>query len=193
MKKALSLVLAVWMLLILSVSAISAQAVDSDTPTTDSGDIIVGTDAQKIELVGHVQPVILSVVIPSYIPFDISRNLSTENKVVSPQISIDNRSTVPVEILVENADINISQLTGTDWNDTGNVGENEIAVGFTEAVVRPESLLDVRWLSKGRQELQLMELEPGITKTMMVVGDIGSAVPENKSFSVSPTLVVRQK
>ncbi len=188
MKKVLSFLLTVAMVFACS------QAVFADARAyRDSGDIVIETSGGKeIELVGHVEPTIISVVMPSYIPFDISKSQPAENKVVSPEIKVTNNSNVAVTIYVDNARVDLSNLQGTSWNNNGMVAENQVAVGLTEAAAQPENLMGARWLAQGQQNTELLRLIPQQNGKMFIVGAIGSQVPENQVFSVVPTLVVKQ-
>ena len=60
-------------------------------------DIPVGGSGQ-VEMVGTVEPTILTVTMPTFVPFNISNSLSTQNKVISPRINVKNNSNVPVQV-----------------------------------------------------------------------------------------------
>ena len=51
---------------------------------TSTKDIPVGGSGQ-MEMMGTVEPSILSVTMPTFVPFNISNSLSTQNKVISPE------------------------------------------------------------------------------------------------------------
>ncbi len=91
-------------------------------------DIAIGSSGQ-MEMIGTIEPNILSVTMPTFVPFSISNSIPSQNKVVSPRIHMKNNSYVPVEINVVYTDVNISKLQNTQWSDTGNVGPNQIAIG----------------------------------------------------------------
>lgn len=50
-------------------------------------DIPVGSSGQ-MEMVGTIEPTILSVTMPSFVPFNISNSLQSQNKVISPRINV---------------------------------------------------------------------------------------------------------
>lgn len=156
-------------------------------------DITIGTSGGKeISLVGHVEPTLITVTMPSYIPFDISKSASTENKVLSPSIDITNNSKVPVSIYVDNTRIDIGQLSGASWGTSANITERQVAIGFTEAASAPSGLGDASWLLNGKQKTDLLRIDSQSSGNLFIVGAIGDLVPENKTFSVTPTLVVKQ-
>ena len=190
MKKAVSFILTLAMVFACSQTVFADSRAYRDS---GSGDIVIETSGGKeIELVGHVEPTIISVVMPSYIPFDISKSQPADNKVVSPEINVTNNSNVPVVIYVDNARVDLSNLQGTSWSNSGVVAENQVAVGLTEAAVQPENLGGAKWLAQGQQNTELIRLVSQQDGKMFIVGAIGSQVPENQVFSVVPTLVVKQ-
>lgn len=192
MKKLVTLCMAA--MIAISALGTAAFAYTEDYDSGDSGDINIGTSGGKaIDLVGHIEPTIISVTMPSYIPFDISKSLSAENKVVSPKITVSNNSDVPVTIIVDNARIDLGQLSGVTWSSTGTVAERQIAVGFVETDSQPTYLTNAKWLKAGDQTLDLIELDAKNSGNLFIVGSIGAMVAENHTFTVTPTLVVKQK
>ena len=70
MKKAVSFILTLAMVFACSQTVFADSRAYRDS---GSGDIVIETSGGKeIELVGHVEPTIISVFMRSYIPFDIS-------------------------------------------------------------------------------------------------------------------------
>lgn len=159
-------------------------------------DITVGdsTNGGQITMVGTVQPSVLSVTMPSYIPFSISKAIANQNKVVSPRIPVANNSTIPVSIYIKSTSVNIKALPGTQWATRSTVGNNEIAIGLKNETVEnaaPTNLNETQWLENGEQDISLVNLGPNGEGYLYVVGTLGMAVPENQTFSVVPTLVVK--
>lgn len=190
-KKAFSLCLSVFMLMaLLCPTAFAAESRLYDSGL-DSGIEISTEGGKEIELYGHVEPTIISVTMPSYIPFDISKSILTDNKVVSPKIDIVNNSKVPLNVVVDRARVDLSRLPGVTWSDTGSVSSTQIAVGLTEAQTAPTYLYNAHWLKNDKQNTQLIRLGAQGTGRLFIVGNIGMSVPENQTFSVIPTLVVR--
>ncbi|MCI8622938.1 MAG: hypothetical protein HFG26_04670 [Provencibacterium sp.] len=155
-----------------------------------SGVVVESNDPKDIELHGEIEPTILSVTVPSYIPFSISRSLPRANKVVSPRIEVANHSSVPVSVYVADTKIDLSRLGGATWSENGDVGPNQVAVGLTSAQSEPESLSGAQWLQEGKQETELARLNPEDAGRLFVVGTLGESVPENRSFTVIATLMV---
>ena len=92
--------------------------------------------------------------------------------------------------------VDLSRLQGTTRSNGPYIGENQVAVGF-----QPETLLNqmhttldqTKWLLENTaQDINIMTLCAFYSSAMYVVGTLGAAVPENYSFSVVPTFVVRQ-
>lgn len=175
-------------LLSVGAAALSPSARDSGL---DSGVDIAVSGGKSIQLRGHVEPTIISVTMPSYIPFDISKMVEGENKVVSPRIDVTNHSLVPVSVSVDYASVDLSRLPGVTWSGTGVVNNTQIAVGFTEADAQPTTLYGANWLKRGEQNTSLLALNARDEGTLYLVGAIGVDVPENRTFTVTPTLVVR--
>ena len=162
-------------------------ASNMDIPIGASGDLV---------MVGTVEPTIMSVTMPTYVPFHIARAVQGDNKVISPRITVTNNSSVPVSLEVSYTRVDLSKLPGTTWNNGQYVGNNQIAIGFqpeTTVNQMPTSLAGTKWLQANVfQNVNVMSLRAYGESTMYVVGTLGSAVPENNTFSVIPTFVVRQ-
>ena len=158
-------------------------------------DIPIGSSSEVL-MVGEIEPTIMSVTIPSYVPFHISRSIETENKVISPRITVTNNSSVPVSLDVVYTSVDLSKLQGAVWGTGPNVAPNEIAIGFqpeTLANQMPTTLGRTTWLQANIQDnLSVLSLNAYGSSSMYVVGTLGDDVPENNSFSVIPTFVVRQ-
>lgn len=163
--------------------------------TIKSGDVVIGT-SNDVQMVGTIEPTIMSVTIPSYVPFHMSRSLDGENKVISPRITIVNKSRVPVVLDVVYTNVDLSKLGGTTWSNGVHIGENQIGIGFQpelEPNMIPTALDDTIWLqTNSTQHINLMNLEASQSGSMYVVGSLGMNVPEDSTFSVTPTFVVRQ-
>lgn len=177
--------------MLLAGAALPVQAADA----MKTGDVTIGT-SNDVQMVGTIEPTIMSVTIPSYVPFSMTRSLDGENKVLSPRITIVNKSQVPVELDVVGTVVDLSRLDGTTWSNGVYFGENQIAIGFkqeVEANVAPTNLDDTQWLqTNSSQRIRLMDLGASEQGSMYVVGGLGDLVAEDKSFSVTPTFVVRQ-
>lgn len=186
MKKVLSLCL-VLVFIFTTMSTQVFAAVDAK----DSGITISSEGGKEIELYGHIESTIISVTMPSYIPFDISRSVETQNKAVSPKITVQNNSKVPVTVLVDRARVDLNHLPNVTWSSNGTVGEKQIAIGFVPSKEQPAELTGARWIENGIQDTKLLDLPISTADTMFIVGALGSQVPENKTFSVIPTLIVR--
>lgn len=158
-------------------------------------DIPIGASGDMV-MVGTVEPTIMSVTMPTYVPFHIARGVQGDNKVISPRITVTNNSSVPVSLDVSYTRVDLSKLPGTTWNNGQYVGNNQIAIGFqpeTTVDQMPTSLAGTKWLqANAYQNVNVMSLSAYGKSTMYVVGTLGSAVPENNTFSVIPTFVVRQ-
>ena len=115
---------------------------------------------------------------------------------ISPRITVTNNSSVPVSLEVSYTRVDLSKLPGTTWNNGQYVGNNQIAIGFqpeTTVNQMPTSLAGTKWLQANVfQNVNVMSLSAYGESAMYVVGTLGSAVPENNTFSVIPTFVVRQ-
>ena len=172
--------------LILPVSAIAA-----DTTTTQ--DVPIGT-SNVIEMIGTIEPTIMSVTMPTFVPFNMSNSLTGQNKVLSPRITMKNNSTVPVKINVTYVSVDMSELVGAQWSDTGTVNENQIAIGLKEEETQgqqPSTLNGAKWLQRNKsQNSNILILNSNDSGAVYVVGTLGSKVAENGTFSVIPTFVV---
>lgn len=193
MKKSLNLILAVCMLMI---ACMCPVVYADDLPALlDSGHgIDIALEGGKsIDLVGTVQPTIISVTMPAYIPFDMNYNLSTQNKVISPTIDVTNHSTVAVDISVGRTSVNLTGMRNARWSDSGTVvGDNQIAVGFMESDSMPSTLPDtVKWLRNGVNNTPLLtNLATNDVGRLFVVGNIGKDAGSEGTFTVTPTLLV---
>ena len=172
------------------------SAYGADLPIGASNmDIPIGASGDMV-MVGTVEPTIMSVTMPTYVPFHIARAVQGDNKVISPRITVTNNSSVPVSLEVSYTRVDLSKLPGTTWNNGQYVGNNQIAIGFqpeTTVNQMPTSLAGTKWLQANVfQNVNVMSLSAYGESTMYVVGTLGSAVPENNTFSVIPTFVVRQ-
>ena len=189
MKRKLSALLAAVLAAGLFVSAAYASS------GYQSGDVPIGS-SNEVLMVGTVEPTIMSVTMPTYVPFHIARSVQGENKVISPRITVTNNSSVPVSLDVIYTSVDLSKLQGTTWNNGQYVGENQIAIGFqleTLTNQMPTSFDGTKWLwANTQQDLNVMSLGAYDNSTMYVVGTLGSGVPENNTFSVIPTFIVRQ-
>ena len=189
MKRKLSVILAAIMAVSLFVTA--AYAYNG----YQSGDVPIGS-SNEVLMVGTVVPSVMSVTIPSYVPFHVSRAIEGDNKVISPRITVTNNSSVPVSMEVAYTSVDLSKLQDTVWGIGPSVASNEIAIGFQPEMLAnqmPTTLNQTTWLQANvQQNVSIMSLNPYGSSSMYVVGTLGSAVPENNSFSVIPTFVVRQ-
>lgn len=160
-----------------------------------SGDVPIGS-SNEVLMVGTVVPSIMSVTMPTYVPFHVSRTMEGDNKVISPRITMTNNSSVPVSLDVVYTAVDLSNLQGTTWGTGPDIEENQIAIGFqleTLANQMPTALAQAMWLKANTQEnISVMSLDAYASNTMYVVGTLGKAVPENNTFSVIPTFVVRE-
>ncbi|MCX4270193.1 MAG: hypothetical protein OSJ62_16270 [Lachnospiraceae bacterium] len=185
-KKSIILQLAAAATLLFSTVAYAAD-------TTSTRDIPVGGSGQ-MEMVGTIEPSILSVTMPSFVPFNISNSLSTQNKVVSPRINVKNNSNIPVQVDVVYANVDISKLKNTEWSDTGSVAANQIAIGLKQEETKdemPTTLAHARWLKANvKQDMNVMILDANQEGAMYVVGTLGQNVSESATFNVTPTFVV---
>lgn len=157
-----------------------------------TSNVPIGSSSEVV-MEGSIEPTLMTVVLPAYIPFTVSRALEGTNKVISPRITMSNLSGVPVGVTVTENRVDLRNLQGTTWNSTGNPGSQQIAIGFQPETVEnqmPTSLNQTKWLSEGRQNLALADLYSYSNSTVYVVGTLGDQVPEEGSFTVIPTLVV---
>ena len=185
-KRFLSFLTVVLAAALFSASAFAAGSYqDKDLPLGSSSEVL---------MVGEIEPTLMSVTIPSYVPFHISRSVEGENKVISPRVTILSHSGVPVNVDVAYTTVNLNDLKGTTWSDGQNVGENQIAIGFQPETLSnqlPTTLGQTKWLqANSPQYLNITSLNPYGSSTLYVVGTLGAAVPEDSSFTVTPIFVV---
>ena len=125
------------------------SAYGADLPIGASNmDIPIGASGDMV-MVGTVEPTIMSVTMPTYVPFHIARAVQGDNKVISPRITVTNNSSVPVSLEVSYTRVDLSKLPGTTWNNGQYVGNNQIAIGFqpeTTVNQMPTSLAGTKWL-----------------------------------------------
>ncbi len=190
-KKNIFLQLALTAALLASTFSTTAHAAEATT----TRDIPVGGSGQ-VEMVGTIEPTILSVTMPSFVPFNISNSLSTQNKVISPRINVKNNSNVPVQVDVASTKVDISKLKNTTWSNTGAVNDNQIAIGLKQEDTpntMPTDLANTRWLKDNQtEEMNVMILNSNQEGAMYVVGTLGQKVSESATFNVTPTFVVSQ-
>ncbi|MCI8815816.1 MAG: hypothetical protein HFF15_03180 [Angelakisella sp.] len=199
MKKLFFSILPVMLVAALFMTSAYAAGPDGAVPYAagayQSEDVPIGS-SNEVLMVGTVEPTIMSVTMPTYVPFHIARSVQGENKVISPRITVTNNSSVPVSLDVIYTSVDLSKLQGTTWNNGQYVGENQIAIGFqleTLTNQMPTSFDGTKWLwANTQQDLNVMSLGAYDNSTMYVVGTLGSGVPENNTFSVIPTFIVRQ-
>ena len=199
MKKLFFSILPVMLVAALLMTSAYAAGPDGAVPYAagayQSEEVPIGS-SNEVLMVGTVEPTIMSVTMPTYVPFHIARSVQGENKVISPRITVTNNSSVPVSLDVIYTSVDLSKLQGTTWNNGQYVGENQIAIGFqleTLTNQMPTSFDGTKWLwANTQQDLNVMSLGAYDNSTMYVVGTLGSGVPENNTFSVIPTFIVRQ-
>lgn len=195
MRKILSMGVSACMLVAMLCTPALAAPKGRATPGTSGSTIgsskVVMESGSDIELHGNIEPTIISVTVPSYIPFSMSRSLTTENKVVSPKIDVLNHSTVPVNMYVDKTKVDLASLPGAIWSSTGRVTENQVAIGMTSSQTMPEDLDDAAWLLNGRQHTNISTMPALGADRLFLVGTLGADVPENRDFTVIATLVVR--
>ncbi len=171
----------------------SSIAYAADVSSTK--DIPIGGSGQ-MEMVGMIEPTILSVTMPSFVPFSMGSSLAAQNKVISPRITMKNNSNVPVEIDVVYTKVDLSNLNNVTWSNTGNVGDKEIAIGLKQEETKgemPEDLSNAIWLLANQpQNLRIMNLGAVEEDAVYVVGTLGTEVSDNATFNVTPTFVVKK-
>lgn len=179
---------------LLSASLLVSTLVSSAAPIPDK-EIPIGASGQ-MEMVGTVEPTILSVTIPSYVPFNLSNGVAAENKVISPRMKFTNNSNVPVELMIYNTQVDVNKLSqnGIGWSDNGQVYSNEISIGLKQEEKfnqMPENLLNTRWLAANKGlNMRILTLDAKTDEYMYVVGAMGSLVPGSTSFNVTPIFYV---
>ncbi len=185
-KKATLLSLALSAVLLCSTAAYGAEI-------KSIGDIPLGGSGQ-MEMIGTIDPTILTVTMPTIVPFNISNSIIKPNKVVSPRISVKNNSNVPVQVDVAYTRVDLSKMTNTTWSDTGAVNDNQIAIGLKPEEVKdemPTDLSNTKWLKANKaQDINVLNLKAKQEDAMYVVGTLGPKVSESTTFSVTPTFVV---
>ena len=188
-KKNMFLQLALTAALLASTFSTTVHA--SDVTTTR--DIPVGGSGQ-VEMVGTIEPTILSVTMPTFVPFNISNSLSTQNKVISPRINMKNNSNIPVRIDVTYTKVDLSKLNNVEWSNTGTVSGNQIAIGLKEEEAdneMPTDLSRARWLKANqKQDMNVLILNSNQEGALYVVGTLGQEVSDTGTFNVTPTFVV---
>lgn len=157
-------------------------------------DISIGASSE-ITMRGTIEPTIMSVTLPSYIPFSIGNIREEENKVISPRIKVKNNSNVPVKVKVGYTSVNLYNIPNVTWSNNQNVGRNGIAIGFKKEITTnqmPNDLSGTKWLSANSwQNVDILSIDASTSEAMYVVGTLGSRVSEQySSFTVTPTLVV---
>ena len=148
MKRKLSALLAAVLAAGLFVSAAYASS------GYQSGDVPIGS-SNEVLMVGTVVPSVMSVTMPTYVPFHVSRTIEGDNKVISPRITVTNNSSVPVSLDVVYTSVDLSKLQGAVWGTGPNVAPNEIAIGFqpeTLANQMPTTLGQTTWLQANIQD-----------------------------------------
>lgn len=174
--------------LLFSSSAFAAE-------TMASKDIPIGSSGQ-MEMIGTIEPTILSVTMPSFVPFNISNSLSTQNKVISPRINVSNNSNIPIQVDVAYTSVDMTKMRNTTWSDNGEVNDNQIAIGFKQEErlnEMPADLLNTKWLAANKhQNMNVLILDANQQDAMYVVGTIGALVSGSTTFNVTPTLIVRK-
>ena len=188
----------IFLRLLLSVSLLTCllfSTIAYAAETTPTKDIPVGGSGQ-VEMVGVVEPTILSVTMPSFVPFSIGNSLQTPNKVISPRIKMKNNSNIPVQIDVVYTNVDLRNLPNVSWSNTGVVQSNQIAIGLKHEETlnqMPEDLSNAIWLQANRsQNLHILKLDAVQEDAVYVVGTLGIDVSENATFNVTPTFVVRR-
>ena len=115
--------------LALAIGLIATNAYAADN--YQAGDVPIGS-SNEVLMVGTVVPSIMSVTMPTYVPFHVSRTIEGDNKVISPRVTVTNNSSVPVTLDVTYTSVDLSKLAGTTWNAGPNVSPNQIAIGFQD-------------------------------------------------------------
>ncbi len=160
---------------------------------TSTSDIPIGGSGQ-MEMVGTIEPTILSVTMPTFVPFNLSSSLSTQNKVISPRINVKNNSNIPVQVDVAYTAVDMSKMPNVGWSNDGAVKPNQIAIGLKQEDTEgemPTDLAHARWLKKNTaQDMNVMILDANQEGAMYVVGTLGQEVSESATFNVTPTFVV---
>lgn len=147
-----------------------------------------------MEMIGTIEPTILSVTMPTFVPFNISNSLTTQNKVISPRIRMKNNSNIPVRVDVAYTKVDLSKLNHVEWSNTGTVNDNQIAIGLKQEETKdemPTSLAQARWLKANvSQDMNVLILNANQEDALYVVGTLGQNVSDSGTFNVTPTFVV---
>lgn len=178
-------------LLLAVLTAVSLLTTVYAANSYQTSNVPIGASTEVV-MDGTVEPTLMTVVLPTYVPFTVSRALEGSNKVISPRITMSNLSGVPVQVSVTNNRVDLSGLQGTTWNSTGDPGDKQIAIGFQAETAEnqmPTTLSQTKWLAMGQQDLSIADLYSYASSTVYVVGTLGDQVPDEGSFSVIPTLV----
>ncbi len=175
------------------ITALLFSTVSYAADTGSSRDIPVGGSGQ-MEMVGTIEPTILSVTMPTFVPFNISNSLATQNKVISPRIQMKNNSNIPVRVDVSYTRVDLSKLNHVEWSNNGTVADNQIAIGLKQEENKnemPTSLSQARWLKANQtQNMNVLILNANQEGALYVVGALGQNVSDNGTFNVTPTFVV---
>ncbi len=187
-KKMVCCILAI--MLILSLSGVGVYAAGVNQINVPIG------SSNEVTMIGTIEPTVMSVTMPSTVPFHMSRSVQGDNKVVSPRITVTNNSSIPITLDVVQTKVDLSKLRSTTWSNGQYVGENQIAIGLQLEVQenqQPTNFNQTKWLLENSSNpINIMSLNSYESSAMYVVGALGNAVPENDSFRVSPIFVVRQ-
>lgn len=187
MKKLLTSILATALIAVVPLTATANDYNNTNIP--------IGQSGQAIKMIGTIKPTIMSVTMPSAVPFDISKSVAGDNKVVSPRIKIKNNSNVDVVVTIGDASVDISKLKNTYWSDNGYISSNNIAIGFKNEEITnttPTDIWDAIWIKDGYNNKKIMDIKSTGEGYTYVVGRIGNDVPEDSTFSVVPIFVVTQ-
>ena len=165
---------------------------------TDTGnveDIPVGQSGINIEMQGQLAPSIISLTMPTSIYFDMNSQIEGENKVLSPEIVIDNNSYSDVTISVMNTQIDLTKLDGVEWGNGGVTNDNEIAVGLSVTPTAPTTLESAQWLRQNdmNNPMVLCLIDSFMDESFYVVGNLGSGVNSSSTFTVSTTFMASVK
>lgn len=187
-KKVTCCILAI--MLILGLSGVGVYAASVNQINVPIG------SSNEVTMIGTIEPTVMSVTMPSTVPFHMSRSVQGDNKVVSPRITVTNNSSIPITLDVVQTKVDLSKLRSTTWSNGQYVGENQIAIGLQLEVQenqQPTTFNQTKWLLENSSKpINIMSLNSYESSAMYVVGALGNAVPENDSFRVSPIFVVRQ-
>lgn len=181
-RKVISLMV-LWGLVLGVFLCIPVMSAHADTVAEDSG-------IATMQMNGIISPTVISVTMPTNISFEIEKNSSATNQVISPDIQITNNSTSPVNLIVTNNDVDMSQLTNIWWGIGTQPYSNTMSVGFTETTYTPSDFSGAVFLSRGVQNTKLTTIAAKATTHLFVVGRAGMQVPDSATFIVKPTIMV---